>query len=152
MDLLVERGLPVRPQGAGGEDTANHKSTTTTATVKAGAGAKGEKEVSCIRFNSISVGSILSLARLSASAVAQINSGVMSSPANTRPPSRLQNVGIEQHLDAQIPPDSIFRDDTGQSETLATTLAASPSSATWFTTTAPCCAAKRWQDWPAPCA
>lgn len=44
MDLLVERGLPVRPQGAGGEDTANHKSTTTTATVKAGAGAKGEKK------------------------------------------------------------------------------------------------------------
>ncbi|MGA8442995.1 MAG: hypothetical protein WB714_32580, partial [Candidatus Sulfotelmatobacter sp.] len=62
--------------------------------------------MSCIRFNSISVGSILSLALLSASAVAQINSGVMSSPANTRPP-RLQNVGIEQHLDAQIPPDLI---------------------------------------------
>jgi protein SCO1/2 len=55
----------------------------------------------------------LSLALLSAAAEAQINSGVMSPPANTRPP-RLQNVGIEQHLDAQVPPDLIFRDDTGK--------------------------------------
>jgi len=38
----------------------------------------------------------------------------MSPPANTRPP-RLENVGIEQHLDAQIPPDLIFRDETGKS-------------------------------------
>jgi protein SCO1 len=50
---------------------------------------------------------------LSSSAFAQINSGVMSPPANTRPP-RLQNVGIEQHLDAQIPPDLTFRDETGK--------------------------------------
>jgi protein SCO1/2 len=48
------------------------------------------------------------------SATAQINSGVMSPPANTRPP-RLENVGIEQHLDAQIPPDLTFRDETGKS-------------------------------------
>ena len=65
------------------------------------------------RLNSISVASILSLALLSASAAAQINSGVMSAPANTRPP-RLENVGIAQHLDAQVPPDLIFRDDTGK--------------------------------------
>jgi protein SCO1/2 len=64
-------------------------------------------------LNSISVASILSLALLSASAAAQINSGVMSAPANTRPP-RLENVGIAQHLDAQVPPDLIFRDDTGK--------------------------------------
>jgi protein SCO1 len=42
-----------------------------------------------------------------------MNSGIMSPPANTRPP-RLQNVGIEQHLDAQVPPGLIFRDETGK--------------------------------------
>ncbi len=42
-----------------------------------------------------------------------MNNGVMSPPANTRPP-RLENVGIEQHLDAQVPPDLTFRDDTGK--------------------------------------
>src|ERR1039458_8154871 len=63
--------------------------------------------------NSISAACILSLVLLSTSAGAQINSGVMSPPANTRPP-RLENVGIEQHLDAQVPPDLVFRDDTGK--------------------------------------
>jgi protein SCO1/2 len=48
-----------------------------------------------------------------ASATAQINSGMMSPPANTKPP-RLQNVGIEQHLDTQVPPDLTFRDETGK--------------------------------------
>src|ERR1700683_1768361 len=42
-----------------------------------------------------------------------MNNGVMSPPANTRPP-RLENVGIEQHLAAQGPPDLTFRDDTGK--------------------------------------
>jgi protein SCO1/2 len=54
----------------------------------------------------------LALAMLVGSGSAQMNNGVMSPPANTRPP-RLENVGIEQHLDAQVPPDLIFRDDTG---------------------------------------
>ncbi len=40
--------------------------------------------------------------------------GMMSPPANVRPPG-LQNVGIEQHLDEQIPPDLTFRDETGKS-------------------------------------
>ena len=39
--------------------------------------------------------------------------GIMSPPANVRPPG-LQNVGIEQHLDEQIPPDLNFRDETGK--------------------------------------
>ena len=39
--------------------------------------------------------------------------GIMSPPANVRPP-HLQNVGIEQHLDAQVPPDLTFVDDTGR--------------------------------------
>jgi protein SCO1 len=38
--------------------------------------------------------------------------GIMSPPANVRPPY-LQNVGIEQHLDSQVPPDLSFVDDTG---------------------------------------
>jgi protein SCO1 len=48
------------------------------------------------------------------SAPAQMNNGIMSPPANTRPP-RLENVGIEQRLDAQVPPDLTFRDETGKS-------------------------------------
>ncbi|MGH9501332.1 MAG: SCO family protein [Terriglobales bacterium] len=39
--------------------------------------------------------------------------GTMSPPANVRPPG-LKNVGIEQHLDEQIPPDLNFRDETGK--------------------------------------
>jgi len=38
--------------------------------------------------------------------------GIMSPPANARPPY-LTNVGIEQHLDAQVPADLAFTDDTG---------------------------------------
>ncbi len=55
---------------------------------------------------------VLALASLATSAWAQMNNGVMSPPANTRPP-RLENVSIEQHLDAQVPPDLTFRDETG---------------------------------------
>ena len=40
--------------------------------------------------------------------------GMMSPPANVRPPG-LKDVGIEQHLDEQIPPDLVFRDETGKS-------------------------------------
>jgi protein SCO1 len=39
--------------------------------------------------------------------------GIMSPPANVRPPY-LQNVGIEQHLDGQVPADLAFVDDTGR--------------------------------------
>jgi protein SCO1 len=39
--------------------------------------------------------------------------GIMSPPANVRPPY-LQNVGIEQHLNGQVPPDLTFTDDTGR--------------------------------------
>jgi protein SCO1/2 len=40
--------------------------------------------------------------------------GILSPPANVRPPG-LKNVGIEQHLDEQIPPGLVFRDETGKS-------------------------------------
>jgi protein SCO1/2 len=39
--------------------------------------------------------------------------GITSPPADVRPP-RLENVGIEQRLDAQVPPDLAFRDEAGQ--------------------------------------
>jgi protein SCO1/2 len=66
--------------------------------------------VICKHNNSFVVA--LALAMLASCASAQMNNGVMSPPANTRPP-RLENVGIEQHLDAQVPPDLTFRDETG---------------------------------------
>jgi protein SCO1/2 len=51
---------------------------------------------------------------LSAFAVAQdAGPGIMSPPANVRPPG-LKNVGIEQRLNQQIPPDLVFRDETGR--------------------------------------
>ncbi len=43
-----------------------------------------------------------------------MTTGIMSPPANVRPPY-LENVGIEQHLNAQVPPDLVFADDTGRS-------------------------------------
>jgi len=60
----------------------------------------------------------LSLALLAMAACAQafgqgMSKGIMSPPANVRPP-HLQNVGIEQHLDAQIPADLAFTDDAGR--------------------------------------
>jgi protein SCO1 len=42
-----------------------------------------------------------------------LNKGIMSPPANMRPPT-LQNVGIEQRLDAPVPPDLAFREETGR--------------------------------------
>ncbi len=68
----------------------------------------------CKNKNSISAPIfLLAIALLALPAAAQMNNGVMSPPASTRPP-RLENVGIEQHLDAQVPPDLTFRDDTGK--------------------------------------
>ncbi len=56
----------------------------------------------------------LVVALLASSAFGQIMSkGIMSPPANVRPP-KLENVGIEQHLDGQVPPDLTFRDETGK--------------------------------------
>jgi protein SCO1/2 len=43
-----------------------------------------------------------------------MNQGILSPPANVRPPG-LKNVGIEQHLNEQIPPDLAFRDESGKS-------------------------------------
>src|SRR5580692_2228593 len=70
--------------------------------------------MSCQKNNSSPAARVLFvLLLLVSSAWAQMNNGVMSPPANTRPP-RLENVGIEQHLNAQVAPDLIFRDDAGK--------------------------------------
>jgi protein SCO1 len=70
--------------------------------------------VSCKRDNSIFALQVLPIvALLAVSAFGQMNNGVMSPPATTRPP-RLENVGIEQRLDEQVPADLTFRDDTGK--------------------------------------
>jgi protein SCO1/2 len=72
------------------------------------------KEVSNKKHRSIYAAHILlAVALFSGAALGQMNNGVMSLPANTKPP-RLENVGIDQHLDAQVPPDLTFRDDTGK--------------------------------------
>ncbi|HEY6273413.1 MAG TPA: SCO family protein [Terriglobales bacterium] len=56
----------------------------------------------------------ITFALLASSAFGQImTKGITSPPANVRPP-KLQNVGIEQHLDGQVPLDLIFRDETGK--------------------------------------
>jgi protein SCO1 len=60
------------------------------------------------------LGITLAALLMSATAVGQgMTQGIMSPPANVRPPG-LKNVGIEQHLDEQIPPDLNFRDETGK--------------------------------------
>jgi len=57
---------------------------------------------------------MLSIGLLSAAAWGQaMTKDIMSPPANVRPPY-LQNVGIEQHLDAQVPAGLTFVDDAGR--------------------------------------
>ncbi len=67
------------------------------------------------RRNLLSLARILMpLALLASMAFGQaMTKGIMSPPTNVRPPN-LQNVGIEQHLDAQVPADLAFVDDTGR--------------------------------------
>ena len=57
---------------------------------------------------------IVFAASLSIAANSQnMSTGLLSPPANVRPPG-LKNVGIQQNLNGQIPPDLIFRDETGK--------------------------------------
>ena len=64
------------------------------------------------------VGAVLAASVFSSTALGQgITQGPLSPPANVRPPG-LKNVGIEQHLDEQIPPALAFRDETGKAVTL----------------------------------
>jgi protein SCO1/2 len=71
--------------------------------------------VSGQNHNSIFAGrTLLTVALLAATAWGQaMTKGIMSPPANVRPPN-LQNVGIEQHLDGQVPAGLAFVDDSGR--------------------------------------
>jgi protein SCO1/2 len=75
--------------------------------------------VICISHNSLRAAEVFAITMLLAvSAWSQgmggaMNKGIMSPPANMRPPT-LKNVGIEQHLDSQVPLDLAFRDETGK--------------------------------------
>ena len=62
---------------------------------------------------------LLTTLTLCSPAVGQgMTTGIMSPPANVRPPG-LKNVGIEQHLNEQVPPELIFRDENGNQVRLA---------------------------------
>ena len=62
---------------------------------------------------------MLSIIPLAATGWGQaMTKGIMSPPSNVRPPY-LQNVGIEQHLDGQVPPELTFVDETGRSVKLS---------------------------------
>ena len=56
---------------------------------------------------------MLTLALTAAAWGQGMTKGILSPPANVRPPG-LKNVGIEQHLDEQIPQDLAFRDESGK--------------------------------------
>jgi protein SCO1/2 len=69
------------------------------------------RALSALCGKSFLLAAILLLA--SAAGAQSMSKGIMSPPANVRPPY-LTNVGIEQHLDGQVPTDLAFVDDTGR--------------------------------------
>ncbi len=69
------------------------------------------RQLHCCRFLAALL-AVLTIATGPAFSQAMSN-GMMSPPASVRPPY-LQNVGIEQHLDAQVPADLPFLDDGGR--------------------------------------
>lgn len=91
--------------------------TTPDAVILSGAALKVERRISraALVARQRCAVAIFSLffAFLASTAFGQaMTTGIMSPPANVRPPY-LTNVGIEQHLDAQVPADLAFVDDTG---------------------------------------
>jgi protein SCO1 len=72
-------------------------------------------------LNSIAASALLlmfSAALLYAQGRGPMSGGILSPPANQRPPG-LEFVGIEPHLNAEVPIDLQFRDETGRAVTLA---------------------------------
>jgi protein SCO1 len=74
-------------------------------------GCPVERSSTATLFSFLTFAILLSLA--SAAFGQAMSKGILSPPANVRPPY-LENVGIEQHLNAQVPPDLSFTDDTGR--------------------------------------
>ena len=82
--------------------------------ILSGAVLQAKRRISRVPKLAIHYGTLLSLILLTTTAFGQgMSKGIMSPPANVRPPY-LENVGIEQHLDAQVPPDLTFVDDSGR--------------------------------------
>ena len=76
---------------------------------------RGKTNSQSLRIAAILLGTLT----LSSAALGQgMSKGIMSPPANVRPPG-LKNVGIEQHLNEQIPPELTFRDEDGHQVRLA---------------------------------
>ena len=66
------------------------------------------------QFANSTVKRFLGLALLAGAAMGQgMGNGIMSPPPNVRPPG-LKNVGIQQNLNQQVPPDLMFTDDLGR--------------------------------------
>jgi protein SCO1 len=100
----------------------NHNSIRATfdrkTTAHVGTAAPGcpvEQSSTCgLRSCGIVLSLLFATTALASTAFGQgMSKGIMSPPASARPPY-LENVGIEQHLDAQVPPDLAFVDDTGR--------------------------------------
>jgi protein SCO1/2 len=84
-----------------------HHNSTLSASSTATKSYRNSRRIAAILF------ALLSLASLPAFSQGMAK-GMMSPPANVRP-TYLKNVGIEQHLDAQVPADLAFVDDAGRS-------------------------------------
>ena len=70
-------------------------------------------EGSCTALRAFSLLILFALAAIIPASAQTMSNGIIGSPANMRPP-HLENVGIEQHLNAQIPPNLEFVDDAGR--------------------------------------
>jgi protein SCO1/2 len=95
--------------------SVNHRTQYNGCVIPSGAAFQAKRGISRGRKPAVRpCGILLSLIMLAATAWPQgMTTGIMSPPANVRP-LYLQNVGIEQHLDAQVPPDLTFIDDSGR--------------------------------------
>jgi protein SCO1/2 len=82
--------------------------------IPSGAVLQAKRGISRVSTLEVLSRTLLSLILLTTAAFGQgMTQGIMSPPSNVRPPY-LQNVGIEQHLNGQVPPDLTFVDDSGR--------------------------------------
>jgi protein SCO1/2 len=87
------------------------QSSKLAADIRASFSQRSLRALSVLCGKSFLLAAILLLA--SSAGAQSMSKGIMSPPANVRPPY-LTNVGIEQHLDGQVPADLAFVDDTGR--------------------------------------
>ena len=91
------------------------RETNSNGVIPSGAAVQEERGISRAAFLLLAVIVGMWLLSMMPAAFGQsMTTGILSPPASVRPPY-LENVGIEQRLDAQVPPDLAFVDDTGRS-------------------------------------